>query len=54
MASAYQSDGIEAALSSRMATMVQQWRAQDQQLLESCTAGLTQTSRDKIVRMATA
>jgi len=54
LSSAYESDGIEQALSARMCGLVKQWCATDQQLLESCSASLTQASRDKIVRMASA
>ena len=54
MATAYESEDINAVLSTRMRTLVQQWRNTDAAMLESCAHNLTSVSREKVVRMATA
>ena len=54
MATAYEGDGIEEALSARLRAMVLQWRTADQAMLEGASASLQPSHREKIVRMVTA
>ena len=54
LASAYEGDGIEHALSARLATMLRGWSAADSAMLERGSATLQPSLQQKIGRMASA